>query len=103
MIHRDQSYLCHWLGLQNVASIEPKPGVPPSAGYLGQLGCATHLRATQDDPAQCLQRPEGCGVALRARARARGAAAVLRRRTPEAADLFGLFDDTINRLLKAVQ
>ena len=36
-IHRDQSYLCNWLGLKVVASIEPKPGVPPSAGYLGQL------------------------------------------------------------------
>src|SRR5215510_15075204 len=37
VIHRDQAYLCHWLGLQEVAAIEPKPGVPPSAGYLAQL------------------------------------------------------------------
>ena len=35
IMHRDQAYLCHWLGLKEVASIEPKPGVPPSAGYLG--------------------------------------------------------------------
>jgi zinc/manganese transport system substrate-binding protein len=37
VMHRDQAYLCHWLGLAEVASIEPKPGVPPTAAYLGQL------------------------------------------------------------------
>ncbi|HUQ11218.1 MAG TPA: zinc ABC transporter substrate-binding protein [Steroidobacteraceae bacterium] len=37
IMHRDQAYLCHWLGLNELASIEPKPGVPPTAAYLGQL------------------------------------------------------------------
>ncbi len=37
VMHRDQAYLCHWLGLVEVASIEPKPGVPPTAAYLGAL------------------------------------------------------------------
>src|SRR4051812_34357603 len=37
IMHRDQAYLCHWLGLTELASIEPKPGVPPTAAYLGQL------------------------------------------------------------------
>jgi zinc/manganese transport system substrate-binding protein len=37
IMHRDQAYLCHWLGLAEVASIEPKPGVPPTAAYLGSL------------------------------------------------------------------
>src|SRR4051812_27271559 len=37
IMHRDQVYLCHWLGLVEVASIEPKPGVPPTAAYLGGL------------------------------------------------------------------
>jgi zinc/manganese transport system substrate-binding protein len=37
IMHRDQVYLCHWLGLVEVASIEPKPGVPPTAAYLGSL------------------------------------------------------------------
>ena len=37
VMHRDQVYLCHWLGLVELAAIEPKPGVPPSAGYLGTL------------------------------------------------------------------
>ena len=37
IMHSDQAYLCHWLGLNQLASIEPKPGVPPTAAYLGQL------------------------------------------------------------------
>ena len=37
VIHSDQRYLCRWLGLDQVAAIEPKPGVPPSAGYLAGL------------------------------------------------------------------
>jgi zinc/manganese transport system substrate-binding protein len=37
IMHRDQAYLCHWLGLVELASIEPKPGVPPTAAYLAQL------------------------------------------------------------------
>ena len=37
VIHKDQTYLCRWLGLNQVAAIEPKPGVPPSAGYLAEL------------------------------------------------------------------
>ncbi|MDH5227088.1 MAG: zinc ABC transporter substrate-binding protein, partial [Gammaproteobacteria bacterium] len=37
VIHTDQAYLVRWLGLQQLAAIEPKPGVPPSAGYLAQL------------------------------------------------------------------
>src|SRR4029450_10064255 len=37
IMHRDQAYLCHWLGLVEVAAIEPKPGGPPTASYLGQL------------------------------------------------------------------
>ena len=44
VIHRDQRYLSLWLGLDELAAIEPKPGVPPSAGYLA--GLVTRLGAT---------------------------------------------------------
>ena len=29
--HKDWIYLNHWLGLEQLATIEPKPGIPPSA------------------------------------------------------------------------
>ena len=36
-ITRTPVYLIHWLGMVEVMDIEPKPGIPPSAGYLSEL------------------------------------------------------------------
>jgi zinc/manganese transport system substrate-binding protein len=101
IMHRDQAYLCHWLGLNEVASIEPKPGVPPTASYLGQLvtrlsGAPPRLillNAYNDaKPANWLsERVHAPAVVLPFSV---GGSA-------EAKDLFGLFDDTINKLLAA--
>ena len=41
VMHRDQVYLCHWLGLQEVAAIEPKPGVPPTENGSVTTGACT--------------------------------------------------------------
>ena len=101
IMHRDQAYLCHWLGLNEVASIEPKPGVPPTASYLGQL--VTKLTATppkfillnaynDPKPANWLS------------SRVKAPAVVLPFSvggSPAAKDLFGLFDDTLDKLLAA--
>ena len=35
--HRDAAYLAAWLGLREVATLEPKPGIPPSAGHLEKV------------------------------------------------------------------
>jgi zinc/manganese transport system substrate-binding protein len=35
--HRSYVYLTHWLGLVEVASLEPKPGIEPSTGHLAEL------------------------------------------------------------------
>jgi zinc/manganese transport system substrate-binding protein len=103
IMHRDQAYLCHWLGLKELASIEPKPGVPPSAGYLGQL--VTQLSATPprlillnayNDPKAAKWLSE----------RVHAPAIVLPFSvggSPGAKDLFGLFDDTVDKLLGAAQ
>jgi zinc/manganese transport system substrate-binding protein len=101
IMHRDQAYLCHWLGLNEVASIEPKPGVPPTASYLGQLvtkltGAPPKLillNAYNDaKPANWLsERVHAPAVVLPFSVGG----------SPEAKDLFGLFDDTLNKLLAA--
>ena len=103
VMHRDQVYLVHWLGLQEVAAIEPKPGVPPSAGYLGQLvsKLATSpprmiLRNAYNDPKAANWLSERVHAPVVLLPFSVGG-------TPEAKDLFGLFDDTVNRLLAAVQ
>jgi len=103
VIHRDQVYLCHWLGLKEIAAIEPKPGVPPSAGYLAEL--VTKLTATP--PKMILRNAYNDPKAAEwLAARVHTQVVLLPYSvggTPEAKDLFGLFDDTINRLLGAMK
>jgi zinc/manganese transport system substrate-binding protein len=98
VIHRDQAYLCHWLGLVEVAAIEPKPGVPPSAGYLAEL--VTKLTAAP--PRVILRNAYNDPKAADWLAERIHAPVVLLPYTvggtPEAKDLFGLFDDTVKRL-----
>jgi zinc/manganese transport system substrate-binding protein len=101
IMHRDQAYLCHWLGLNEVASIEPKPGVPPTASYLGQL-----VTKLTDTPPKLilLNAYNDAKAANWLSARVHAPAVVLPFSvggSPEARDLFGLFDDTIDKLLAA--
>ncbi len=103
VMHRDQVYLCHWLGLSEVAAIEPKPGVPPSAGYLGQLVA----KLTESPPRLILVNGYNDAKAANWLAERIHVPVVTLPfsvgGTPEAKDLFGLFDDTINRLEAAIQ
>jgi zinc/manganese transport system substrate-binding protein len=103
VIHTDQAYLVHWLGLQQLAAIEPKPGVPPSAGYLaqlvGKLSSAPPkmiLRNAYNDPkaAEWLSDKVKAPVVLLPFSVGG---------TPGAKDLFGLFDDTLSRLQAATK
>lgn len=103
VIHRDQAYLCHWLGLKELAAIEPKPGVPPSAGYLAQL--VTKLSATP--PKMILRNAYNDSKAVDWLSERVHAPVVLLPYsvggTPAAKDLFGLFDDTVSRLVGAAK
>jgi zinc/manganese transport system substrate-binding protein len=99
VIHKDQAYLCRWLGLEQRAAIEPKPGVPPSAGYLADL--VKQLSAAP--PHMILRNAYNDAKAADWLSRKIGAPVVLLPfsvgGTPEARDLFGLIDDTLDRLL----
>jgi len=101
VIHKDQAYLSRWLGLQQVAAIEPKPGVPPSAGYLAEL--VTKLSASP--PRMILRNAYNDPKAVQWLSQKVGAPVVTLPfsvgGTPAAKDLFGLFDDTLARLLAA--
>jgi zinc/manganese transport system substrate-binding protein len=104
VMHSDQSYLCHWLGLQQVAAIEPKPGMPPTAGYLGQL--VNKLKASP--PRAILVNAYNDPKAAKWLSERVDNAPVIVLPfsvggTPEAKDLFGLFDDTLNRLLAVLK
>ena len=103
VMHTDQTYLCHWLGLAQVASIEPKPGVPPSAGYLGELVSTLGVTPARMILVNAYNDPK---AAKWLSARVHAPVVTLPFSvggSPGAKDLFGLFDDTINQLLAALQ
>jgi len=35
--HKSWSYVSHWLGLEEIGYIEPRPGIPPTANHTAQL------------------------------------------------------------------
>lgn len=101
IMHSDQAYLCRWLGMKQLAAIEPKPGVPPTAGYLGEL--VTKLAATP--PKLILLNAYNDPKAAKWLSdRVHAPALVLPFSvggSPAAKDLFSLYDDTIDKLLGA--
>jgi zinc/manganese transport system substrate-binding protein len=97
--HRDLAYLVAWLGMREVGSLEPKPGLPPSSAHLTELlgklkqtPAKAVVRSAYNDP-----RPSEW-LAQRA-----GIPAVMLPYTvggsDKAKDLFSLYDDTLSRLL----
>jgi len=101
--HKGFPYLEQWLGLNQVASLEPKPGVEPSSAHLSDV-----LAQLQQHPAKVVIRAaynEGRGTQWLAE-RAHLPVVVLPFTVggnARAKDLFGLFDDTVDQLLKASQ
>lgn len=101
--HRAFPYLEAWLGLKQIGSLEAKPGVEPSSGYLAEV---VARQATQ--PARMVIRPAyqydapSRWIAERTKIPAVALPFTVGG-TPEAKDLFSLYEDTIARLLKALQ
>jgi zinc/manganese transport system substrate-binding protein len=101
--HKDMVYLFHWLDLKEVMNIEPKPGIPPSAGHLGEL-----LAKLKSEQVQLITRGAYNDAKASAWLGERSGVPVVELPytvggTPEAKDLFGLFDDSIARLKKSVK
>jgi zinc/manganese transport system substrate-binding protein len=99
--HKAFGYLYNWLALVEVAVLEPKPGVEPSVAHLQQVLATLKVRparmvlyaAYQDArPSTWLQQNAGV-PAVKLPFTVGG--------SERAQDLFGLFDDTLQRLLTA--
>lgn len=98
--HKGFTYLIAWLGMKEIAALEPKPGMEPTTSHLSEV-----LETLQRQPAK---------MVLNAAYQNDRASQWLAQRakisvvtlpftvggTEGARDLFGLFDDTIQRLLK---
>lgn len=101
--HKGWIYLFDWLGIQEVGTLEPIPGIPPTASHLAELA-----RRFRDNPPDMIVRaPYNSSEASEWLAQRTGAPAVELPFTvggaPGADDLFGLFDVTIDRLLAALE
>ena len=101
--HKDMSYFIAWLGLREVGSLEPKPGVPPTTSHLSELldrlsktPARVVIRSAYNDPR--------AGEWLAERAKIPSVLVPYTvGGTDKAKDLFSLFDDTIARLLATVK
>ncbi len=101
--HKAFSYLNNWLGLKEVAELEPKPGMEPSVSHMARL-----LEILQQQPARMViraayQQPQPANWMAE---HAHIPAVVLPFSvggTEGAGDLYGLFDDTIARLLAGLK
>jgi zinc/manganese transport system substrate-binding protein len=97
--HKAFGYLYNWLGIVEVAVLEPKPGVEPSVAYLQQVLTSLKARparmvvyAAYQDPRPSNWLQQNAGVpAVKLPFTVGG--------SERAKDLFGLFDDTLERLL----
>ena len=101
--HKAFPYLSDWLGLKELGALEPKPGV--EAGSAQLAGILERQKAT---PARMILRPAYARATSSdwLAERAKIPAVVLPFTvggSAEAGDLFGLFDDTIRRLLAGLK
>ena len=101
--HRSWVYLNHWLGLREIAELEPKPGVEPTAAHLEEV-----LAQLKRDPARMVIRSayEDGRASEWLAGRAKIPAVMLPFTvggSDKAKDLFGLYDDTIARLVQALK
>jgi zinc/manganese transport system substrate-binding protein len=100
--HNSFVYLAHWLGFKVTGALEPKPGVEPTSGQLSSL-----VARQQGAPARMVLRTayQSDGPSLWIAGKAGIPAIMLPFTvggTPEAGDLYGLFDDTVQRMLKGL-
>jgi zinc/manganese transport system substrate-binding protein len=104
LVHHDSFvYLAHWLGFKTTGTLEPKPGIEPTSGQLSGL-----VARQQGAPARMVLRTayQSDGPSLWIAEKAGIPAVMLPFTvggTPEAGDLFGLFDDTVQRMLKGLR
>ena len=99
--HKGFAYLYDWLGLKEVAVLEPKPGIEPTVSQLQSVQAALRsnparmvIYAAYQDPRASEWLSKNAGMPVVKLAFTVGG-------SDAAKDLFGLFDDTVDRLLTA--
>jgi zinc/manganese transport system substrate-binding protein len=101
--HKNMGYLWSWLGVREIGTLEPKPGVEPSAGHLTELSAQLAqqpakmvVRAAYEDPRASKWLSEHAKIPAVALPFTVGG-------NDKAGDLFGLFDSSIALLLEGAK
>lgn len=101
--HKGFPYLEDWLGLKEIAALEPKPGVEPTSTHLAEVEAQLKrqparmiIRAAYNDGRASAWLAERAQIAAVELPFTVGG-------SERARDLFGLFDDTVQRLLGALK
>ncbi len=99
--HKSWIYLEDWLGFKELATLEPVPGIPPTAGHLSQL--VSQLGTGGAGAEYIIRSPYQSDRASKWLSERTGITAVMLPLTvggsDAATDLFALFDDILDRLL----
>jgi zinc/manganese transport system substrate-binding protein len=98
--HKAFTYLIAWLGMNEIAALEPKPGMEPTTAHLADV-----LETVQRTPAKMVlhaaYQNDRASQWLAQRAKVKAVTLPFTvGGTDGAKDLFGLFDDTVKRLLE---
>jgi zinc/manganese transport system substrate-binding protein len=101
--HKAFTYLIAWLGMNEIAALEPKPGVEPTTAWLSEV-----LALLQRQPAKMVIRAayQGDRASLWIAERAKINAVALPFTVggdADAKDLYSLYDDTLARLQRGAQ
>jgi zinc/manganese transport system substrate-binding protein len=101
--HKDMSYFINWSGMREAGSLEPKPGIPPTPSHLAEL-----VERMKRNPAKVIvysayNNPKAAEFLSERSGIPNVMLPFTVGGTEKAKDLFGLFDDTIERLLKTVK
>jgi zinc/manganese transport system substrate-binding protein len=97
--HKNMSYLNNWLGIREIGSLEPKPGLPPTTAHMSELvarlakdPAKAVVRSAYNDPRAAEWLSGNAKIPVVTLPFTVGG-------TDKAKDLYSLFDDTLARLL----
>lgn len=97
--HKNMTYLNAWLGIREIGSLEPKPGLPPTTAHMSELltrlakdPVKAVVRSAYNDPRAAEWLSSNAKIPVVMLPFTVGG-------SDKAKDLFGLFDDTLARLL----
>jgi zinc/manganese transport system substrate-binding protein len=98
--HKGFPYLTEWLGMKEVAALEPKPGIEPTTAHLSDV-LATIQRQPVKMVIRAAYQSDRASEWIAERAKINAVALPFTVGGDDAAkDLFSFFDDTLQRLLK---